>query len=59
MTRGDDLLLGSFDSDDQGIEQLLEGLGLDDRKGDDVCWHDDRRRGGGVNSAWAVVSRSI
>jgi hypothetical protein len=36
MTRGDGLLLGSFDSDDQGVEPLLEDLGVGSRKGDDV-----------------------
>jgi hypothetical protein len=45
MTRGGGLLLGSFDSDDQGVEPLLEDLDVGGRKGDDVRWHDDRRRG--------------
>jgi hypothetical protein len=35
-TRGGGLLLGSFDSNDQGVEPLLEDLGVADRKGDDV-----------------------
>jgi hypothetical protein len=35
-TRGGSLLLGSFDSDDQGVEPLLEDLGIGGRKGDDV-----------------------
>jgi hypothetical protein len=57
MTRGGGLLLGSFDSDDQGVESLLEDLCVGGRKGDDVRWHDDRRRGGGgVNSAWGCSS---
>jgi hypothetical protein len=30
MTRGGGLLLDSFDSDDQGVEPLLEGLGVSD-----------------------------
>jgi hypothetical protein len=47
-TRGGGLLLGSFDSDDQGVEPLLEGLDVGGQKGDDVRWHDDRRRGGGA-----------
>jgi hypothetical protein len=46
-TRGGSLLLSSFDSDDQGVESLLEDLDVGDWKGDDVRWHDDRRRGGG------------
>jgi hypothetical protein len=53
ITHGGGLLLGSFNNDDQGVEPLLEGL--DGRKGDDVRCHDDRRRGGGVNSAWVVA----
>jgi hypothetical protein len=36
MTRGGGLLLGSFDSDDQGVEPLLKDLGVGSRKGDDV-----------------------
>jgi hypothetical protein len=47
-TRGGGLFFGSFDSDDQGVEPLLEDLGVSGRKGDDVRWHDDRRRGGGA-----------
>jgi hypothetical protein len=35
MTRGGGLLLGSFDSDDQGVEPLLEDLGVGGRKGYD------------------------
>jgi hypothetical protein len=46
-TCGGGLLLGSFDSDDQDVKPLLEGLGVGGRKGDNVRWHDDRRRGGG------------
>jgi hypothetical protein len=46
-TRGGGLLLGSFDSDDQGVEPLLKDLDVGGRKGDDVRWHDDRRRGWG------------
>jgi hypothetical protein len=34
-TRGGGLLLGSFDSDDQGVEPLLEDLGVGGRKGYD------------------------
>jgi hypothetical protein len=56
-TRGGSILLGSFDNDDQSIEPLLEDLGVDGRKGDDVRWHGDRRRG--ANSAWVVAPRSI
>jgi hypothetical protein len=41
------LLLGSFDSDDQGVEPLLEDLGVGGQKGDDVRCYDDLRRGGG------------
>jgi hypothetical protein len=44
-TRGDGLLLGSFGGQD--VELLLGDLGVDGRKGDDVRWHEDRRRGGG------------
>jgi hypothetical protein len=57
MTHGGGLLLGSFGSDNQGVEPLLEDLGVGGRKGDDARWNDDRRRGGGVNSAWAIVRR--
>jgi hypothetical protein len=46
-TRGGSLLLGSFDSEDQGVEPLLEGLSAGGQKGNDVRWNDDRRRGGG------------
>jgi hypothetical protein len=46
-TRGGGLLLGSFDSNDQGVEPLLEDLDVGGRMGDGVRWHDDRRRGGG------------
>jgi hypothetical protein len=35
-TRGGGLLLGNFDSNDQGVEPLLEDLGVGDRKSDDV-----------------------
>jgi hypothetical protein len=35
MTRGGGLLLGSFDSDDQGVEPLLEDLGVGGRNGYD------------------------
>jgi hypothetical protein len=35
-TRGGGLLFGSFNSDDQGVEPLLEDLGVGDRKSDDV-----------------------
>jgi hypothetical protein len=45
--RGGGLLLGSFDGGDQGVEPLLEDLSVDGRKGDDVRWREDRRRGGG------------
>jgi hypothetical protein len=48
-TRGDGLLLSSFDSDDRGVEPLLEDLGVSGQKGDDVRWHGGQRRGGGVN----------
>jgi hypothetical protein len=34
-TRGGGLLFGSFDSDDQGVEPLLEDLGVGGRKGYD------------------------
>jgi hypothetical protein len=34
--RGGGLLLGNFDSNDQGVEPLLEDLGVGGRKGDDV-----------------------
>jgi hypothetical protein len=37
-TRSGGLLLGN---DDQGVEPLLEDLGVDGRKGDDVRWHED------------------
>jgi hypothetical protein len=40
-TRGGVLLLGSFDNDDQGVEPLLDDLGVAGQKGDDVRWHDD------------------
>jgi hypothetical protein len=59
MMRGASLLLGSFDSDDQGVEPLLEDLGVGGWKGDDVRWHDDRMRGGGMNSAWVVAPRAL
>jgi hypothetical protein len=53
------LLLGSFDSDDQGVEPLLEDLGVGGQKGDDVRCYDDLRRGGGgdMNSTWVVAPR--
>jgi hypothetical protein len=41
MTHGGGLLLGSIDSDDQGVEPLLEDLGVGGRKGDNVQWYDD------------------
>jgi hypothetical protein len=47
-THGGGLLLGSFNNDDQDVEPLLEDLDVGGRKGDDVQWHDDQRRGGGV-----------
>jgi hypothetical protein len=47
MMRGSGLLLSSFSANDQSIEPLLEDLGVGGRKGDDVRWHEDRRRGGG------------
>jgi hypothetical protein len=47
MTRGGGLLLGSFGGGDQGVKPLLEDLGVDGRKSDNVQWHEDRRRGGG------------
>jgi hypothetical protein len=47
MMHGGSLLLDSFSGGDQGIEPLLEDLGVSGRKGDDVQWHEDRRRGGG------------
>jgi hypothetical protein len=46
-TRDSGLLLGSFGGDDQGVEPLLEDLSVSGRKGNDVQWHEDRRRGGG------------
>jgi hypothetical protein len=46
---GGGLLLGSFDGGNQGVETLLGYLGVGGRKGDDVRWHEDRRRGGGGN----------
>jgi hypothetical protein len=49
MMHGGGLLLGSFGGGDQGVEPLLEDLGVGGRKGDDVRWHEDRRRGGGGN----------
>jgi hypothetical protein len=55
MTHGGGLLLSTFDSDDQGVEPLLEGLGVSGWKGDDVRWHDDQRRGGSANSVWVVA----
>jgi hypothetical protein len=45
--RGSGLLLDSFSDSDQGIEPLLEDLSVGGRKGDDVRWHEDQRRGGG------------
>jgi hypothetical protein len=47
MTRGGGLLLGSFDGGDQGVEPLLGDLDVGGQKGDNVRWHEDRRRGGG------------
>jgi hypothetical protein len=52
-TRGGGLLLSSFGGGDQDVEPLLEGLGVDGRKDDDVRWHDDQRRGG-----WTVALRA-
>jgi hypothetical protein len=40
-TCGGGLLLGNFGGGDQGIELLLEGLGVDGRKGANVRWHGD------------------
>jgi hypothetical protein len=54
--RGGGLLLGSFSGGDQGVMSLLGDLGVGGRKGDDVRWHDDRRRGGGhMNSMQPVA----
>jgi hypothetical protein len=44
---GGGLLLSSFTGGDHGVESLLGDLGVGGRKGDDVRWHEDRRRGGG------------
>jgi hypothetical protein len=46
-TRGGGLLLGSFGGSNQGVEPLLEDLGIGGQKGDDVRWQEDQRRGGG------------
>jgi hypothetical protein len=36
MMHGDDLLFSSFNSGDQGVKPLLEGLDVGGRKGNDV-----------------------
>jgi hypothetical protein len=53
-TCGGGLLLGNFGGGDQGIELLLEGLGVGGRKGANVRWHGDQRWRR-VNSAQTVV----
>jgi hypothetical protein len=41
------------------VEPLLEGFDVGGRKGDDVRRHDDRRRGGCVNSTRHCRQRTV
>jgi hypothetical protein len=59
MTRGGGLLLGSFGGGDQGVEPLLEDLDIGGRKGNDVRWHKDRRRGGGGDQGVELLLESL